>query len=122
MPTVQPIIATPNLDRMKAFYERLLGAVETTRYPADGPVFFVNLALGDSEIGLVSEADTDISTTPRIVLSIVVDDVDALLKEVEAAGGSIFAPPNDMPWGQRVLHVYDPDRNMINLAQPIPPR
>ncbi|MFF0306942.1 VOC family protein [Streptosporangium sp. NPDC004379] len=116
MTTVQPIIITPGLPRMRSFYERLLGAVETSRFPDDGPVFFVGLKLGDSELGLVSD-EADLSAPQRFALSVRVDDVDGLLERVEAAGGRVLGPPNDMPWGERVAHVHDPDGNMVNLTQ-----
>ncbi|MEU4424394.1 VOC family protein [Actinoplanes sp. NPDC024001] len=120
MPTVQAIISTPDVERQRAFYERLLGAVQTSRFPADGQVFFVGLRLGDSEFGLVDEADTDLSVPSRILLSVEVQDVDALLGQVEAAGGRLLGPPTDMPWGQRVAHIHDPDGNMVNLTQTLP--
>jgi predicted enzyme related to lactoylglutathione lyase len=120
VPTVQPIISTPNLGRQRAFYQRLLGAVQTSRFPAEGPVFFVGLKLGDSELGLFNEADADLSAPSRILLSVEVDDVDALLEQVEAAGGRVLGQPTDMPWGQRVAHIHDPDGNMVNLTQTLP--
>lgn len=58
----------------------------------------------------------------RIQLSIGVDDVDETLGRVEALGGSVRSGPNDMPWGQRVAHIQDPDGNPVNLTQPIPAR
>ncbi|MPZ25902.1 MAG: extradiol dioxygenase [Micromonosporaceae bacterium] len=119
MTSIQPIISTPDLPRLRTFYERLLGAVEVRRYPDDGPIFFVGLKLGDSELGLVNEAATDLSAPQRIVLSVDVDDVDGLLDRVETAGGRVLGPSNDMPWGQRVAHVHDPDGNMVNLTQPL---
>lgn len=117
MTTAQPVIITPNLDRQRTFYERLFGAVETTRFPADGPAFFVGLKLGDSHIGLVHEAGVDLSAPSRILLSVEVGHVDALLERVEAAGGRVLGEPTDMPWGQRVSHIHDPDGNMVNLTQ-----
>ncbi|WP_433367609.1 VOC family protein [Streptosporangium sp. CA-115845] len=119
MTTVQPIIVTPDLDRLQAFYERLLGAVEVIRFPGDGPTFFVNLKLGDSELGLVNEAATDLSAPQRILLSVRVDDVDGLLEQAGAAGGRVLGPSTDMPWGERVAHIHDPDGNMVNLTQPL---
>ena len=117
MPTVQLFISTPNFDRMLAFYQRLFGAVETSRHPAEGTPFFVGLAVGDSALGLVNGADTDVTTPSRTAISVATPDVDALLGEVEAAGGTVLGPPNDMPWGQRVAHVHDPDGNLVNLTQ-----
>ncbi|MEU8205465.1 VOC family protein [Streptosporangium sp. NPDC049046] len=117
MATIQPIIVTPDLDRLRAFYERLFGATEVSRFPDDGPVFFVSLKLGDSELGLVSEAAADLSAPQRILLSVQVDDVDGLLDRVESVGGRVLGPSNDMPWGERVAHVHDPDGNKVNLTQ-----
>ncbi|RDI35053.1 VOC family protein [Lentzea flaviverrucosa] len=115
---VQPIIVTPDLDRVQAFYSQVLGAVEVLRHPAEGPVFFKTLKIGDGELGLVIQ-ETDVSLPARIVLSIDVEDVDAALTLVEAAGGRVRGPANDMPWGQRVAHVFDPDGNPVNLTQKI---
>ncbi|WP_370461425.1 VOC family protein [Micromonospora sp. Llam0] len=44
---------------------------------------------------------------------------DTPLGQVEAAGDTVLAPPNDMPWGQRVAHLADPDGNLINLTHRI---
>ena len=46
-----------------------------------------------------------------------VGDVDALLDTVRRLGGTVVAPPTDMPWGQRVGHILDPDGNTVNLTQ-----
>ncbi|KJK33341.1 extradiol dioxygenase [Lentzea aerocolonigenes] len=113
---IQPIIITPNLGSVQAFYEQVLGAVEVARYPEDGPVFYKTLQIGDAELGLVAEG-ADTSVPPRITLSIDVADVNALLPLVEPAGGRVLGPSNDMPWGQRVAHVFDPDGNPVNLTQ-----
>jgi predicted enzyme related to lactoylglutathione lyase len=40
-----------------------------------------------------------------------------LLHRVEDLGGRVLGPPNDMPWGQRVAHIEDPDRNAVNLTR-----
>lgn len=117
--TLQPMIVTPGLDRLFDFYTELFGAKETTRVPEEGPTFFVGLQIGDSELGLVSDAAADLAAPQRILLSVEVDDVDALLPLVTELGGRVLGLPNDMPWGQRVAHVKDPDGNAVNLVQPI---
>lgn len=114
--TVQPVLVTPDTQRLLAFYAGLLGAVETRRFPEDGPVFYLGLALGNSELGLVADADAQVGTPSRVFLSVEVDDVDELLGRVEAAGGRVRGPADDMPWGQRVAHVEDPDGNLVNLT------
>jgi predicted enzyme related to lactoylglutathione lyase len=115
--TIRPIIVTADLDRLLAFYTELLSAQEMTRFPHDGPVFSVDLTLGDSELGLVSNSDVSPGEPGRVLLSIEVPDVDALLPRVEGLGGTATSGANDMPWGQRVAHIKDPDGNAVNLTQ-----
>src|SRR3712207_5221037 len=106
---------------MLAFYSGLLGAAETERFPEDGPVFFVGLRIGDSEVGLVSDDAVADAPAGRILLSVDVPDVDVLLPRVAGLGGELTGGPTDMPWGQRVAHVKDPDGNAVNLTAPTAP-
>ena len=115
--TIRPIIVTADLDRLLAFYTELLGARELMRFPEDGPVFYVGLALGDSELCLSSDASVVAGEPGRMLLSMEVVDVDALLPKVAALGGTATSDANDMPWGQRVAHIKDPDGNVVNLTQ-----
>jgi predicted enzyme related to lactoylglutathione lyase len=115
--TIRAIIVTNDLDRLLSFYTQLLGAEEVMRFPDDGPVFYVGLALGDSEVGLSSDASVVPGDPGRMLLSIEVPDVDALLPRVAGLGGEAPSPANDMPWGQRVAHIKDPDGNVVNLTQ-----
>jgi predicted enzyme related to lactoylglutathione lyase len=114
--SVQPILVTRDLERLTTFYRALLGAVETERVPAEGPTFYVGLRIGDSDVGLVADGSAP-EGPQRMLLSIEVPDVDALLPRVDELGGHVQGPANDMPWGQRVAHVQDPDGNTVNLTQ-----
>jgi len=115
--TIRPIVVTNDLDRLLLFYTRLLGAEEIIRFPDDGPAFYVGLTLGDSELGLSSDAAVSPGAPGRMLLSIEVPDVDALLTRVVDLGGTATGGANDMPWGQRVAHIKDPDGNVVNLTQ-----
>ncbi|MFJ7629210.1 VOC family protein [Streptomyces sp. NPDC097595] len=119
MSTIQPVILTAHQDVLAGFYTELFGAEEIFRVPAEGPVFYLGLRIGDTDLGLVAKKEAAEAGAPRMLLSIDVDDVDATLGRVEALGGSVSGGPNDMPWGQRVAHILDPDGNPVNLTQPI---
>ena len=122
MSTIQPVIVTADQDVLLCFYTNLFGAEEIFRIPAEGPAFYLGLRIGDTDLGLVAKADPGTGAAPRILLSIGVDDVDETLLRVTALGGSVRSGPSDMPWGQRVAHIQDPDGNPVNLTQPIPAR
>ncbi|MFD5066686.1 VOC family protein [Streptomyces sp. NPDC058369] len=119
MSTIQPVILTADLDTLRRFYTDLFGAEEIFRVPAKGPVFYLGLRIGDTDLGLVTKKAPEDAAAPRILLSIDVDDVDETLGRVEALGGSVGGGPKDMPWGQRVAHIRDPDGNAVNLTQPV---
>ncbi|MEV6742564.1 VOC family protein [Streptomyces sp. NPDC051104] len=120
MSTIQPVIVTADHDVLLGFYTKLFGAKEIFRVPEEGPVFYLGLRIGDTDLGLVAKANPGDREASRILLSIGVDDVDETLGRVTALGGSVRGGPNDMPWGQRVAHIQDPDGNPLNLTQPTP--
>jgi predicted enzyme related to lactoylglutathione lyase len=117
--TVTAVLVTRDLERLMGFYTALFDAQETMRVPDEGATFYVGLRIGDSSLGLVSVPDVEDAVVHRILLSVEVDDVDVSLHQVAEAGGVVTGPPNDMPWGQRVAHITDPDGNPVNLTQSI---
>jgi uncharacterized glyoxalase superfamily protein PhnB len=48
----------------------------------------------------------------------VVDDVDALFREIQARGINPAEPPEDAPWGRREMSLIDPDGNRLRFANP----
>src|SRR4029079_11076315 len=89
--TLQPVIVTPSLPQLLAFYKALLGAVEISRMPEDGPAFYVGLQIGNAELGMVADGDADVAAPQRILLNVNVadlgvGDVESLLEQVAAPG------------------------------------
>ncbi|TYP89152.1 VOC family protein [Blastococcus xanthinilyticus] len=117
MSTVQPILVTPDPERLRAFYTGLLDDAETERFPAEGPAFYLGLRVGDTALGLTADDSVSTGEPGRVLLGIEVPDVDALLPRVAELGGTAPSGSADMPWGQRVAHVTDPDGNALNLTQ-----
>jgi catechol 2,3-dioxygenase-like lactoylglutathione lyase family enzyme len=63
----------------------------------------------------VSFAEQGGSGTPVSDLSIEVDDVDAALEGMMAAGFAIEYGPADEPWGVRRFYVRDPFGRLVNI-------
>lgn len=49
---------------------------------------------------------------------VVVDDVDALYRELISRGISAQDPPIDQTWGRREMLLIDPDGNRLRFANP----
>ena len=57
------------------------------------------------------------ATGHRIELCVYVDDVDATYAEAGERGFEQVVEPADMPWGERVAWIADPDGNLLMLAR-----
>lgn len=64
------------------------------------------------QISFLSQGGSD---TPTPDLSIEVDDVDAALERMRAAGFPIEYGPADEPWGVRRFYVRDPFGKLVNI-------
>lgn len=113
-----PILRTPDLPRLSGFYERAFGAEVTYRFDHEGVDVYLALAVGGGQIGIGYEAD--IARGDAIALWLYADDADAAYAAALAAGAASVVPPEDMPWGERVAQVRDPDGNLLYLATAAP--
>ena len=69
--------------------------------------------------GLIgSEAPSGEIPWPQGEVAFFCDDVDAEHERLLSAGVRILAAPADQPWGERTLHVADPDGNVVELTRP----
>jgi lactoylglutathione lyase len=106
-----PIISVPDLPATKAFYERL-GFVLTYQYPPEGEPGFVTLERNGCSIGIGGGGQSEDSFGYWVY----VDDVDAALATMTAAGAPAVGEPVDYPWGERVAKVRDPAGNLVYLG------
>jgi lactoylglutathione lyase len=102
-----PILHTADLPRLTAFYERL-GLSVAYRFEEA----YVGLE-GPLKLGLA--AVERLEPESRAALWFYCDDVDA---EVERLRGhaQVRQEPQDMPWGERLAIVLDPDGNQVCLG------
>ena len=116
-----PVVYARDVSLTAAFYEKL-GFERHYQLPAEGEPGYVGLRRGSSELGVVASSwpleqyGAELGDGVRFELFVYVDDVDAL---VEALRGdvTVIREPGDMPWGERVACVADPDGNPVTLAR-----
>jgi catechol 2,3-dioxygenase-like lactoylglutathione lyase family enzyme len=56
---------------------------------------------------------------PGVSLTLVTADVPAALRLALEAGATPYVDTHDMPWGQTVAYVRDPDGVLVELATPM---
>ena len=117
-----PVLYAKDVERVAAFYARL-GFEERFRMADEnGAAGFVALVRDGAELGVTTEASPRVlagvepGPGPRHELFVYVDDVDATFDLVRDAGAGALREPADMPWGERVAFVTDPEGNVVTLA------
>jgi lactoylglutathione lyase len=119
-----PVVFATRVVATVAFYEHL-GFRAFFQLPPDGEPGYVGLRRGAAELAVVDAAwpadqyAQPFGTGARFEMFVYVDDVDAMVGRL---GGRavVLREPADMPWGERVAYVADPDGNPVALAQAAP--
>ncbi len=116
-----PVVYATNVARTAGFWERL-GFIRFFQLPDDGEPGYVGLRRGDSELAVVAaewpgqQYGLKVGEGPRFEMFVYVDDVDSLVAELASAGVAVLHGAVDMPWGERVAAITDPDGNPVSLA------
>lgn len=112
-----------DLQRSLDAYRAVGFRVQETWKDDAGNVTFVEMALGDAEVGLGAIASNDepefrkwVSTPlgAGVIVSISVPNVDRLHEKAKAAGWEVETPPIDRPYG-RWLGLVDPDGYSVSF-------
>ncbi|MED7925166.1 VOC family protein [Nonomuraea sp. LP-02] len=99
-----------DLAKAKAVYAALLGV----QPQADSP-YYVGFEAEGQHIGLVPGGGPQAMTTPVAYWH--VQDLDAKLAELTAAGAVVREAAHEVGGGRRVATVTDPDGNVLGLLQ-----
>ena len=113
-----PILSTADIHRLVSFYVTAVDAAVTYQFPAEGDPGYVALELAGGHLGIgLDPAAPGIDTAQRAALWLYADDCDEAFARLVRAGAGVVEEPADMPWGERVAKVTDPDGNIVHLGQ-----
>jgi len=116
-------IITHDVDRLAAFYERVVA----TAPERPAPVFArftgrgATLAIADVEtIGMLGDA-VSARANQSVLVEFEVSDVDEEFARLRPKSTDVVLAPTTMPWGNRSALIRDPDGNVVNLfSRPTP--
>ena len=117
-----PNILTDDLAATRDFYVDLLGF--TVAFDSD---WFVNLTMADSHAGEIGIWRRGHSLIPSewqqapagMVLTFVVDDVDAVHADAVQRGLSIVRAPRNLFYGRRQMLLADPNGALVDISTPV---
>ncbi|SAK94565.1 glyoxalase/bleomycin resistance protein/dioxygenase superfamily protein [Caballeronia hypogeia] len=105
------------------FYKRAFGAVELGRLAGpNGKIMHAQVKIGDSALMLVDEDPAYGMNGPKalkgspVTIHLYVEDVDAVVRQAEAAGAKVTMPVADMFWGDRYGRLEDPFGHQWSVA------
>jgi len=116
-----PVVNCVDLATTWRWYASVLSGVVGYRFPERGEPDYLTLRIGAGQVGLGrGTAPALYGETPRpatghaVDLCVYVPDLAAV---VEAAADAVVVPPADMPWGERVAYLRDPEGTMLLVIQ-----
>jgi lactoylglutathione lyase len=116
-----PVVYASDVGQTARFWERL-GFMRFFELPVEGEPGYVGLRRGSSELAVVASDwpqqhyGLGLGNGPRFEMYVYVDDVDVLVAELRAEAVTVLRDPADMPWGERIATVADPDGNPVALS------
>lgn len=117
-------LMSPDPEGSKAFYEAVVGWSMTTRHGENNTDYGFLTAPDGAMVGgmlRLTKDMTDHGARPCWLGYVGVDDVDASVVAIEAAGGKVLMPATDIAMAGRVAMVADPGSAPFYIMKPAPP-
>ncbi|MGC5565640.1 VOC family protein [Streptomyces sp. FR-108] len=114
-------IITGDVARLVAFYERVTGLTATWANDDFAELGTPNATLAIAStrtVPLFAPGSARPAENHSVIIEFLVDDVDAVHKNLSEYVTDFVAGPTTMPWGNRSLLLRDPDGNLINFFTP----
>jgi uncharacterized glyoxalase superfamily protein PhnB len=108
---------THNFEEVRRFYTQQLGFTKFEHNPVTNHLWVH--ATNGASLGFAPPAPySGMPMMPREpILYFIVKDVDEAYRKLQTRGVSFEGPPEDKPWGHRVVVTRDPEGRSIWLAQ-----
>ena len=116
-----PVLYATDVEQSARFWE-LVGFQRHFQLPPEGEPGYVGLRAGAAELAITSvQWATDrygmtMGNGPRVEMYVYVSDLDGVIEQLRGSGVEVLREPEDMPWGERIATVADPEGNPVALC------
>jgi lactoylglutathione lyase len=121
-----PVVYASDVERAARFWE-LLGFSRHFQLPAEGEPGYVGLRsdASEAEVAVTSvewamdRYGLSMGDGARFEMYVYVADLDGMVRRLADADVPILRDPEDIPWGERIATVADPEGNPVALCQQV---
>jgi lactoylglutathione lyase len=119
-----PVVYATDVQREARFWE-LLEFHRHVQLPPEGEPGYIGLrrdgpggelAVVDAQWA-VDRYGATLGDGPRFEMYVYVTELDSVVARLKDAGVPILRAPEEMPWGERIASVADPERNPVALCE-----
>jgi hypothetical protein len=107
------IIVTSRMKELAQFYQEGL-QLNPPQAQGDDHLGF---PIAGTYLGLDQVKDAEFKYPGAVSIWFRVDDIEATFARFKELGAKVKYPPTKKPWGDTLAALYDPDGNLIGLAQ-----
>ena len=118
-----PVVYASDTEVVASFW-KLLGFRRNVQLPPEGAPGYVGLIRdGEGELAVTHEHwaldryGLTPGSGPRFEMYVYVDDLDAMVASLVKADVAVLHGAEDIPWGERIATVADPEGNPVSLCQ-----
>jgi lactoylglutathione lyase len=118
-----PVVYASDVEAVASFWE-LLGFRRHVQLPPEGDPGYVGLTRdGTGELAVTHQQwafdryRLSPGSGPRFEMYVYVDDLEAMLTRLIETNVMVLCEAEDMPWGERIATVADPEGNPVALCQ-----
>ncbi|MEO5818088.1 MAG: VOC family protein [Gemmatimonadaceae bacterium] len=118
--SLQASLTVKDVQQSMEWYRDVVGFTVDEQHEREGKLMAVSLKAGT--VRLLLGQDNGAKGWDRLkgegfsLMLITNQDVDGIAARIKAMGGTLSSEPTDMPWGQRVFRVKDPDGFVLVIA------
>ena len=113
------LLVVKDLQRSLSFYQKVLGLQKTADFGDNVTLTGdISLQAEESWLDFIERKPSDLTYGGNVSeLYFETEDYDAFLTTLEDM--DLVHPPIEHRWGQRAVRLYDPDRHVIEVAEPL---
>lgn len=113
------LLMVKDLQRSLSFYQKVLGLQKTADFGDNVTLTGdISLQAEESWLDFIERKPSDLTYGGNVSeLYFETEDYDAFLTTLEDM--DLVHPPIEHRWGQRAVRLYDPDRHVIGVAEPL---